>query len=485
MHPTRAACIKLFLIGLAVVFAASVWLARVDPVDAFSAGPPPGYSGAPGEDSCTECHSDFKVNSGDGSVQITGLPHDYRPGQIIQVNVKTTHATASIFGFQLTAIDSTGKTVGHFSVPQVQNPPSQLILGSTTFGDREYVEQTTAGLFDPNTFGSNTWHFTWTAPAALMGKISFYAAGNGADSSGDPGGDYIYTSNTATLSGSAISNFDGDFASDIAVFRPRMGKWYSRSLDDPSMRTFTFGAAGDRAVPGDYDGDGITDLAVFTPSTSQWKIQLSSGGASSSGFGCFPASCGTPVPVQGDYDGDGKTDIGIFNAATGAWTIRKSSGGIMTATLGTTGDKPVQADYDGDGKTDVAVFRPSNGTWYLQRSSAGATTIPFGISTDLPVQGDYDGDGRADIAYFRPSNATWYIAASTAGSIVRAFGTSADVPSPGDYDGDGKTDIAGFQPGRKGLGGTFHVFKSSDLTTLNIPFGQARDIPVASAYLAQ
>ena len=337
MQRTNVVGIKLFIIGLAAIIAAAAGLGHADIAGAFSAGPPPSYSGAPGEDSCTECHSDFKVNTGGGSVQITGLPHDYRPGQIIQVNVKTSHATASIFGFQLTAIDSTGKTVGHFSVPQVQNPPTQILFGSTTAGDREYVEQTTAGLFDPTTFGSNTWHFTWTAPPQLMGKVSFYAAGNGADSSQDPGGDYIYTSNTATLSGSAISNFDGDLASDIAVFRPRIGKWYSRKLDDPTMLTFTLGAAGDKAVPGDYDGDGTTDLGVFTPSTSQWKVIGSAG----SGFTAGIAPAGG-TPVQGDYDGDGKTDVGVYR--NGNWfELLSTSGSFRAVQFGSGGDIPAPA----------------------------------------------------------------------------------------------------------------------------------------------
>ncbi len=45
----------------------------------LSSGPADGKTGAPGEGLCTECHTSFPVNSGDGSLQIVGLPTPYSP----------------------------------------------------------------------------------------------------------------------------------------------------------------------------------------------------------------------------------------------------------------------------------------------------------------------------------------------------------------------------------------------------------------------
>src|SRR4249919_4004293 len=114
----KIAAIKLGIAGAVILVTLSIWLGSPDPATAFSSGPPPGYTNAPGESNCTECHSDGPINSGSGSVQILGLPHDYRPGQVVQLQVKTSQKGATIYGFQLTAIDNTGKTVGNFSVPQ-------------------------------------------------------------------------------------------------------------------------------------------------------------------------------------------------------------------------------------------------------------------------------------------------------------------------------------------------------------------------------
>ena len=449
-------------------------------VEAFSSGPPAGYTSAPGEDNCTECHTSFPVNSGEGSVSISGLPHDYLPGQQVQVHVTTADPQALIFGFQVTAVDQTGSTVGTFSVPVVPVPKTQITKGTIGSGDRQYVEQTTNGLFDPMIQGSNTWTFTWTTPVRRTGKITFYASGNAANSNGAPNGDYIYTASRPTLSGSAISNFDGDFASDIAVFRPRTGTWYSRKLNDAAVATSTLGQVGDKSVAGDYDGDGRTDLAVYRPSTSEWRIQRSTAGSLQVPFGAVG-----DIPAPGDYDGDGKADLAVFHPATGLWSVQKSTGGTMTATLGQAADMIAQADYDGDAKTDFAVFRPSTGTWYLLMSQQGSLTIPFGRVNDRPVQADYNGDGRADIATYRPSTGVWTIHYSSGDDRVLTTPMPNDVPSPADYDGDGKADIAVFRPGRKGLGATFHIVRSSDAAAVDVPFGLARDIPVPSGYLAQ
>jgi hypothetical protein len=90
---------------------------------------------------------------------------------------------------------------------------------------------------------------------------------------------HIYTSAAAAaLSGSALSNFDTDILSDLAVFRPSTGVWYALNSTDGGFQSVRFGAEGDVIAPGDYDGDGITDRAVFRPSTGVWYIMKSTGG---------------------------------------------------------------------------------------------------------------------------------------------------------------------------------------------------------------
>ena len=473
----RRALIKLVIVVvMGLGFGGLALMGERNKARASAEGPSPSHTDAPGEANCTVCHVDNKVNSGTGRVTISGIPHDYLPGQQIPITVTTAQEDAVIYGFQLTAIDSTGRTVGAFTLPQVQPATMQIKIGNVGGQPRRYVEHTSNGLFTQGVFGSNSWTFLWTAPPQRLGKVGFYAAGNAANSDGDVSGDFIYTDQKAALTGTAVANFDGDYQSDISLFRPSDGTWYSYSIAGGGYTIYQFGTAGDQITPGDYDGDGTTDFAVFRPSNGTWYIQQSTAGFSGVQFGIDGDR-----PAAGDYDGDGRTDIAVFRPSTGVWYILNSTGGFEAVGFGLGEDKIAQADYDADGKTDIAVYRPSSGDWYVLRSTGGFTATRFGVSEDRPVQADYDGDGRADIAVFRPSAGEWYILGSRDGVFARSFGISTDIASPADHDGDGKADIAVFRPAT----GVWYAAMSSDNSIFATAFGVDGDIPVASGYLAQ
>ncbi|MFM9903195.1 MAG: choice-of-anchor V domain-containing protein [Pyrinomonadaceae bacterium] len=472
--------IKIFAISLAGMLAIAVFIFDGQQrVEASASGPSPRFTGAPGEANCTACHTTFPVNDGTGFVQISGIPHDYYPGQQVTVSVTTSLVGAVYWGFEMTAIDHAGRQAGVFTFP-LQNPPIMQLKSSTVDGNpRQYIEHTSDGLFTDNVFNSNTWIFTWTAPAQRVGKVGFYAAGNGANGVGGPTGDHIYTTSTASLSGSAIANFDGDFTSDIATYNPRTGVWNSYSIQTGASQSLTLGSPGSRIVPGDYDKDGTTDHAVFGP-TGIWSIQRST-----LGYIEIQLGTGSDIPVPGDYDGDRETDPAVFRPATGEWILRRSTDGMITVTLGQSGDKPVQGDYDADGRTDVGVYRPSNGTWYLERSSLGPIAIQYGAAVDRPVPADYDGDGTTDIAFFHPATGTWNLQRSSAGPITVQLGNSNSISAPADYDGDGLADVAVYNPFEQKRKGVWHILRSSDSSTYNLALGSQRDIPVPSGYLAQ
>ena len=446
-------------------------------VAASASGPATGHTAAPGEQSCTRCHGTFPVNSGPGNITITGIPANYLPGQQVPVTVTVSDPSveAVLFGFQMTAVDSQGRKAGDFTFAPQTPPRLQTDKGFVGGNFRQYIEHTVDGII-PTMFGTNSWQFTWTAPNERVGKIGFYAAGNAANSNGNTQGDRVYTTSKGSLSGSAISNFDSDGKSDVAVYRPSTGFWYELTSTGQFLATH-FGIAEDKIAPGDYDGDGKTDHAVFRPSTGMWYQLLSSGAFVAVHFG----ETGD-IPVPGDYDGDLKTDVAVYRPTTGFWYILGSTGTFTFRHFGEAGDKIAQADYDADGKTDVAVYRPSNGFWYVVTSrNEGFLAVNFGIAEDKPVQGDYDSDGRADFAVFRPSNATWYVQASTAGFIVVNFGVSTDRPAPADFDGDGKTDIAVYRPET----GFWYILGSAGPTFAAYHFGEPGDIPVPAGYLAQ
>src|SRR5436190_6159754 len=105
--------IKVIIIAVFAVFASAAFFGGSDlvrTVSSYSGGPPGGYTGAPGEQTCTACH---EQNSGVGHFSITG-PATYIPGQTYQVQItqSTTDNTRLRWGFEMTALDGTNSAAG-------------------------------------------------------------------------------------------------------------------------------------------------------------------------------------------------------------------------------------------------------------------------------------------------------------------------------------------------------------------------------------
>jgi uncharacterized repeat protein (TIGR01451 family) len=187
--------LQILIIGIAATLFVTFGLPG-SRVRAFIDGPPPSHTNAPGEANCTICHTSFKVNSGPGSVQITGLPETYTPGQQVPVTVTVNHVDAVSYGFQLTALDGSGREAGTLVVTDPDN--TQLVSGDIKGNLRRYIEHTRDGTI-PVEFDRRRWTFTWVAPSSSVGPITFYDAGNGANGDQVPTGDHIYTSSVTIL----------------------------------------------------------------------------------------------------------------------------------------------------------------------------------------------------------------------------------------------------------------------------------------------
>jgi uncharacterized repeat protein (TIGR01451 family) len=173
-------------------------------VHAFSAGPPAGYTGAPGEvpEACAECH--VPPDAGTGKISITA-PQTYIPGQTYPITVTHTNAdpTRLRWGFELTVLDTSDEKAGTL---QNTDGLTQILNNQGPGGARQYIEHTSVGTFVGQQNGA-TWTFNWTAPLTDVGPVTFYAAGNQANNDGNTSGDFIYKTFVAAAPASTTADF--------------------------------------------------------------------------------------------------------------------------------------------------------------------------------------------------------------------------------------------------------------------------------------
>lgn len=447
--------------------------------EASEGGAPTGRTGAPGEATCTDCHT---ANSGSGQFNITA-PANYTPGQTYQIQVQhvTGDASRRRWGFEL--ISLAGPTMAGSYTNTTANTRIR------TAAPKSYVTHTLAGTYQNQTGGA-VWTFNWTAPATNVGNVTFYAAGIQGDNDGTEEGDQTYTATAVSQPQPAVvirhgfADFDGDGKGDPSVFRPTTGVWYiNRST--AGFTAAQWGIATDKLTPADFDGDDIADIAVWragAPAVAAYYVLQSM--TNTVRVELFGQTGDDPV-VTGDWDGDGKADPAVYrNAAVGSQSyfyyrgsLSNPGGAVTYIPWGTTGDQAMRGDFDGDGKLDRAVFRPSNVTWYIGQSSNGTTRIEtWGLSTDKFVPADYDGDSKTDLAVFR--SGVWYIKQSSNGATAFIYwGLSTDTLVPADYDGDAKTDAAIYRAG------IWYIRMSGSGNMSAYAFGNGTDAPVPNAFI--
>ncbi len=174
------------------------------PVLAFSAGPPPGYTRAPGEEpeACAECHVTSEAGTGQISIE---APSTYIPNQTYPITVRHTNMdpTRMRWGFQLTVLDTADEKAGNL---QSTDALTQILNNAGPGNARQYIEHTLAGTFKGQQGGAN-WTFNWTAPPTDVGSVIFYAAGNHANDDDNSSGDHIYSTFVASSPASTTPDF--------------------------------------------------------------------------------------------------------------------------------------------------------------------------------------------------------------------------------------------------------------------------------------
>jgi hypothetical protein len=151
-------------------------------------------TGAPGENTCTQCHTSYAINDPAGSITanvVGATGGQYQAGQTYQVTVNIAKVGASIFGFSGVALDATGANIGTIVAGSDNHTQSSSASGT----NRTYVLQNMNGGLAAD---QKTFTFSWTAPATASGNVNFYFTGLAGNNNGGNSGDYVY-STTLTL----------------------------------------------------------------------------------------------------------------------------------------------------------------------------------------------------------------------------------------------------------------------------------------------
>ena len=150
------------------------------------------HSGAPGEVSCTGCHSG-SANSGPGNINylIGNGTSTYSPNELFAIVFSMDEEDVNQFGFQTVALKaSNNSNVGTFSLTDEVN--TRLIEDDHNGTDRIYVGHTVCGA-DVDPPGSIQWSFNWQAPDSDVGNINFYLSSLATNHNHSTSGDHTYT----------------------------------------------------------------------------------------------------------------------------------------------------------------------------------------------------------------------------------------------------------------------------------------------------
>lgn len=163
--------------------------------------PPTGHTGAEGI-TCVECHNSFPLNSGGGSVAVTGLPvGGYTAGTAYKFSVDITHGTADRlrWGFSIKAVNSAGQSIGTFTSANPHAAPNV-----------DELSHLNAELFTTPSKSFTYDNLTWTAPATPADadtSVTFYYAANATNGNGNFTGDYIYSGSTMVALPLTLTSF--------------------------------------------------------------------------------------------------------------------------------------------------------------------------------------------------------------------------------------------------------------------------------------
>jgi hypothetical protein len=174
-----------FSITIITIFVGSIYNnAFTDPT-----GAPNARTGSPGDGGNTcalsGCHTGIAVTT-KANIFTSDIPVDgYTPGAKYTITATSrSSVNRNTFGFQISPQTQAGILVGTLAATNATQ--TQLTGGS------KYLTHRLAGINGAS--GVKSWSFSWTAPAAGTGAVTFYGCFNNANGDGSAAGDSIFKS---------------------------------------------------------------------------------------------------------------------------------------------------------------------------------------------------------------------------------------------------------------------------------------------------
>jgi hypothetical protein len=164
------------------------------------------------------------------------------------------------------------------------------------------------------------------------------------------------------------------------------------NLDLIMERFDVFPAAEGQPVVGDWTGSGMMRIGMFRDGV--WYLDLNGNrrwDGKEGGDGVFSFGLAGDIAVPGDWAGDGKTRLAVFRHGEWAFDMNGNMSfdrSDQFAQFGLAGDIPVVAKWSHDRMDRVGVYR--GGTWMVDSNGDGVfersdERFAFGLAGDIPL----------------------------------------------------------------------------------------------------
>lgn len=168
-----------------------------------------GHTAVTGVTSCNGCHSGTP-NSGSAIIDFDLGTNTYVPGQTYTGFVKIQHAGFDKFGFSpLVLKKSNNTTIGTFDLLETTKTRTYA------YGNRNYVSHTPFGA---DILNSNSWSFTWTAPAVNVDTIKLYLGELVDNHNHATSGDFMYSRSITLVMPNINAISEADLQNELAIF---------------------------------------------------------------------------------------------------------------------------------------------------------------------------------------------------------------------------------------------------------------------------